>query len=131
VLKAEMYSEISMKFLDGGARDNACSYADRRARDGRGGRRQEGEAEGAPFGRGRDLSLCIPFRRRSLFYILREEAYRRPPLAIFPGTAKRNGRQFADGARTRACAVTLTSLLQFNAFHRKACLRRTRRAREQ
>lgn len=86
-----------MKFLGGsaavhGAHDNACSYADRHV---------GGEGASDPVHVGRDLSLCIPFKRPSLFYILQEEAYRRAGVptafANFSSTAKRNGRQFGTG----------------------------------
>lgn len=46
----------------------------------------------------RYLSLCIPFRRPSLFYILQEEAYRLP-LPIFPA-----GQKGTAGNLAAACA---------------------------
>lgn len=116
--RKEIYSKISMKFLGGSAYTRRTIMHARMLID------TWVERRLGPGARRRDLSLCIPFRRPSLFYILQEEAYRAPvptAFANFSSVAKRNGRQFGAGHMcARVYTVTLTLLLQFNAFHRQA-----------
>ena len=103
-----------MEFLDGSrgagdcsrCNDNACSYADRHVGGSVG---SEGRGRlGAGARVERYLSLCIPFRRPSLFYILQEEAYRLP-LPIFPAGQKGTAGNLVCGMCTRITVYGGTS----------------------
>lgn len=119
VRRAEIYSKISMKFLGGSAHTRRTimharmlidTWVERRlART----RCTSGE---------RDLSLCIPFTGGRHYFTYCRRRRTATAFANFSSTAKRNGRQFGRAGRTcaRVYTVTLTLLLQFNAFHREA-----------
>lgn len=127
----EIYSKISMKFLDGSGsayihtlHDNACSYADRHVGGGGG----EGEAPRAdPVHVGREKEREIShyaFLSQAAVIILHIAGGGVPrlPLPIFPARQKGTAGNLALPGHTcaRMYTVTLTLLLQFNAFHREA-----------
>lgn len=108
-----------MKFLGGSAvhttHDNACSYADRHV---------GGEAPRAdPVHVGREISHYAFLSQAAVIILhIAGGGVPRLPLPIFPARQKGTGGNLAASGRTcaRVYTVTLTLLLQFNAFHREA-----------
>jgi len=120
--KAEIYSKISMKFLGGSActrrtimhaRMLIDTWVERRL--GPGARRERSLIMHSFQAAVIILHIAGGGVPRARYWL---------PLPIFPAWQKRNGRQFGVGHMcARVYTVTLTLLLQFNAFHRQAGLR--------
>lgn len=117
--KAEIYSKISMKFLGGSAYTRRTIMHARMLID------TWVERRLGPGAR-RERSLIMhSFQAAVIILHIAGGGVPRAPVptafANFSSMAKRNGRQFGAGHMcARVYTVTLTLLLQFNAFHREA-----------